>query len=80
MSDDASTPPARPEFGRLVFELRALAHDQHIAKSRAAGAEVMQRAEMLFKAGKLSADDLCRLHAVRLRLDAVLPLPKGRHP
>ncbi len=80
MSDDASTPPARPEFDRVVFELRALVRDQHIAKARATGAEVMQRAETLLKAGKLSADDLCRLHAVRLRLDAVLPLPEGRRP
>ena len=80
MSDDASTPPARPEFDRVVFELRALVRDQHIAKARATGAEVMQRAEMLFKAGKLSADEYVRLASLRLRLDAELPLPEGGRP
>ncbi len=80
MSDDASTPPARPEFDRLVFELRALVRDQHIAKSRAAGAAVMRRAEALFKARKLSADEFVRLASLQLRLDAELPLPEGRRP
>ena len=69
---DDNTPAVRPAFDALVADLRALVRDQGIAKARATGAEVMQRAEMLFTAGKLSAGDLCRLHAVRLRLDAEL--------
>ncbi len=75
--DDNATPP---EYDRLLFELRALVRDQHIAKARAAGAEVMQRAEALFKSRKLSADDYIRLASLRLRLDAGLPLPKGGLP
>jgi len=80
VSGDASTLPARPEFDRLVSELRALARDQHIAKSRAAGAAVMRRAEALFKARKLPADEFVRLASLQLRLDAELPLPEGRRP
>ena len=81
MSDDANTPPERrPHFNALVNDLRALVRDQHVAKARATGAEVMQRAEMLFKAGKLSADEYVRLASLRLRLDAELPLPEGGRP
>ena len=71
-TDNTTAAAERPEFDRLVFELRALVRDQRIAKARDTGAEVMQWAKMLFRAGKLSAGDLCRLHAVRLRLDAEL--------
>ncbi len=76
MSDDASTPPARPEFDRVVFELRALVRDQHIAKAEAArrnASAVMAKAAEAFAEGRITAHDLTRLHAIRLRLDATLP-------
>ncbi len=72
MSEDNATPPVRPEYDSLVFELRALVRDQRISKVRNTGAEVMQRAEALLKAGKISALDLCRLQVVRMRLEAEL--------
>ncbi len=80
MSDTTTPLPARPEYDRLVFELRALVRDQHIDKARATGAEVMQRAEILFKARRISGADLTRLHALRMRLDAMLPLPGDQPP
>ncbi len=75
MSEDDNTiaPAERPEFDSLVFSLCKLVRDQRISKARNTGVEVMQRAEALLKAGKISAVDLCRLHAIRLRLDAALP-------
>ena len=79
-TDDIMPPPGRPTFDALVADLRALVRDQRIAKARATGAEVMRQAEMLFKAGKLSADEYVRLASLRLRLDAELPLPEGRRP
>ena len=48
--DDTMSPPGRPAFDALVADLRHRAQEQHVAKARAAGAEVMRRAEMLFKA------------------------------
>ena len=81
MSVAANPPPERrPHFDALVNDIRTLVRDQQIAKARATGAEVMQPAEMLFKAGKLSADEYVRLASLRLRLDAELPLPEGRRP
>ena len=79
-TDDTMPPPGRPAFDALVADLRALVRDRRIAKARATGAEVMRQAEMLFKAGKLSADEYVRLASLRLRLDAELPLPEGRRP
>ena len=80
MSGGTMPSEPRPEYDALVNDLRALVRDQRIVEARATGAEVMRRAEMLFKAGKLSADDHVRLASLRLRLDTALPLPEGRRP
>ena len=66
--DDTMSPPGRPAFDALVADLRHRAQEQHVAKARAAGAEVMRRAEMLFKAGTITSDDYIRLASHRLRL------------
>ena len=77
MTDDTAPPPERPEFARLVFELRALVRQQaDAAKAEAArrnATEVMAKAAQAFADGRISGADYMRLHAVRLRLDARLP-------
>ena len=81
-ADNTPAPEARPEFDQLVFSLRDLvrrqAQNDTIQKAQAAhrnAVEVMREAATLFDAGKISAHDVARLHALRLRLDATLPLP-----
>ncbi len=84
MSDDANTPPARPEYNKLVFELRDLVRRQEtVAKAEAARRNatlVMKRAGEMFAKGEISGADLTRLHALRMRLDAMLPLPGDQPP
>ncbi len=80
MSDDTIPPVERPAFDALVADLRLLIRDQRVSKARATGAEVMAKAEQAFAEGRITAHDLNTLHAARLRLDAELPLPKGRRP
>ncbi len=68
MSDD--TPPAeRPEFDRLVFDLRALARQQEtVTKAEAArrnATEMMRKAADLFAAGRISGAELMRLQPRR---------------
>ena len=70
-----------PEFTALVADLRALAQRQeNIAKAeqrRVAVNTVMKRAAEEFAAGRLSAVEVSRIHALRLRLDDGL-LPEER--
>ena len=41
---------------------------------------VMQRASEMFSKGEITGAELTRLHAVRLRLDALVPLPGDLPP
>ena len=81
---DNSTTPAfeRSEFDALVRDLRERATQQDaVTKAEAAGRTadaVMARAAELFAVGHITGAELTRLHAVRLRLEAQLPLPGGR--
>ena len=85
MNDDANTPPEpRPEYAKLVCELRDLVRRQEtVAKAEAArraGVEVMRHASEMFAKGEITGAELTRLHAVRLRLDALVPLPGDLPP
>ena len=84
MSDDANTPPARAEYDKLVFELRDLAHRQElVAKAQSARRNatlVMKRAGEMFAKDEITGAELTRLHALRMRLDAMLPLPGDQPP
>lgn len=75
MSDDTA-PPARPEYDALVCELAAVARRQEsVAKAEAArrnASAVMAKAAGMFSRGEITAHELSKLHAVRLRLDASL--------
>ncbi len=76
-TDNALASEARPEFDALVRDLRALVRQQdNIQKAEDARRNatlVMQRASELFAKGRITAHDLARLHAARLRLDLTLP-------
>jgi hypothetical protein len=71
-----------PEFGRLVADLRGLAQRQdNVVKAeqrRRNVSAVMAKAAALFAEGKITALDVSRLHALRLRLDDGL-LPEERN-
>ena len=74
MDEDNTTPPAeRPEYDRLLGELRVLARRQdEVAKAerqRLTATLIMRQAATLFEQGKISGADLAKLHALRLRLD-----------
>ncbi len=79
MNDDDNDRVGGPEFTALANSLRALVRQQQDATISKAGAarktasEVMQQAELLFKAGRITAHDVNVLHAVRMRLDLALP-------
>ena len=85
MPDDSATPPPeRPAFDALVTVLRALVRRQEggIQKAeqrRRDVSAVMAKAATLFGEGRISAHDVVRLHALRLRLDLTLP-PPGELP
>jgi hypothetical protein len=80
---DNTTPPAeRPAFDALVADLRQLVRQQDtIGKAEAArrnASAVMAKAAALFAKGKITALDVSRLHALRLRLDdGLLPEERG---
>jgi hypothetical protein len=71
-----------PEFTALVADLRGLAQRQDtLAKAevrRRAVSDVMAKAAEMFAAGRITALDVSRLHALRLRLDDGL-LPEERN-
>lgn len=76
MSEAANTTqPARLEFDALVCDLRALVRQERHATitkaevSRKAANETMAKAAALFAEGRITGADLCRLHALRMRLD-----------
>ncbi len=74
MDDDNTTPPAeRPEYDRLLGELRVLGRRQdEVAKAerqRLTATLIMRQVSELFEQGKISGADLAKLHALRLRLD-----------
>ena len=77
MTDDDTNRVGGPEFTALVSDLRALVRKQeNVAKAEAArktATEVMTKAAEAFAHGRITAHDLNRLHAIRLRLDASLP-------
>ena len=70
-----------PEFTALIADLHALAQRQeNVAKAeqrRVAVNTVMRRVAEEFTAGRLSALEVSRIHALRLRLDDGL-LPEER--
>ena len=87
IADNAPAPEARPEFDQLVFSLRDLvrrqAQNDTIQKAEAARRNamlVMQRASEMFSKGEITGAELTRLHAVRLHLDALVPLPGDLPP
>ncbi len=73
MDDNNAPPEARPEYDRLLGELRVLARRQdEVAKAerqRLSATLIMRQASELFEQGKISGADLAKLHALRLRLD-----------
>ncbi len=80
MTESANTDTAGgPDFLALVSDLRLLVkrqQDATIAKAEAArrnASAVMAKAAEAFAHGRITAHDLTRLHAIRLRLDAALP-------
>ncbi len=82
LDDNVMPPPGRPAFDALVTDLRALMRRQEggIQKAeqrRRDVSAVMMRAAEMFAVGRLSAIDISRLHALRLRLDDGL-LPEER--
>ncbi len=84
MSDDTTPPEPRPHFDALVADLKQLVRRQEtVAKAEAARRNatlVMQRASEMFAKGEITGAELTRLHAVRLRLDALVPLPGDLPP
>ncbi len=86
-TDNAPASEARPEFDQLVFDLRALVKkqgdDAMMAKAeqvRRNATLVMQRASEMLAKGAISGAEYTRLHAVHLRLDAMIPLPGNQPP
>ncbi len=69
--------PGGPEFLALVSDLRLLVKRQQDATiaeaARRNASAVMAKAAEAFAHGRITAHDLNRLHAIRLRLDASLP-------
>lgn len=81
--NEGPAPQDRPEFNALIAALRALSRRQEretIAKAeqrRVAVSTVMRKAADAFGRGELTALDVARLHALRMRLDGGL-LPEER--
>ncbi len=77
--DTTAALPNRPEFQRLVHDLRALVKEQAsgaLAKAdfaRRNANNVMAKAMAAFDEGKITGHDLSVLHALRMRLDLALP-------
>ncbi len=85
-TDNTPAPEARPEFNQLAFSLcelvRRQAPNDNLQKAeqrRRDVSAVMAKAATLFGEGRISAHDVARLHALRLRLDLTLP-PPGELP
>ncbi len=78
MTESANTDTAGgPDFLALVSDLRLLVKRQQDATiaeaARRNASAVMAKAAEAFAHGRITAHDLNRLHAIRLRLDASLP-------